>query len=84
MLDFNACLHGGIFPIQFLNIAGLGPIFGAIAGAMSEPAAFLMDRNGKHILQEAVHGLLSGMNVRSVHDGLSISEVGRAFTLVQR
>ena len=30
-----------IFLIQFLNIAGLGPIFGAIMGVMFGPAAFL-------------------------------------------
>ena len=29
------------FLIQFLNIAGLGPIFGAIAGALWGPTAFL-------------------------------------------
>ncbi len=29
-----------VFLIQFLNIAGLGPIFGAIAGAMWGPVAF--------------------------------------------
>ncbi|WP_319268467.1 carbon starvation CstA family protein [uncultured Draconibacterium sp.] len=30
-----------IFLIQFLNIAGLGPIFGAISGAMWGPVAFI-------------------------------------------
>lgn len=30
-----------VFLIQFLNIAGLGPIFGAIMGIMFGPAAFL-------------------------------------------
>ena len=30
-----------IYLIQFLNIAGLGPIFGAIMGVMFGPAAFL-------------------------------------------
>ena len=29
------------FLIQFLNIAGTGPIFGAVAGAMWGPAAFI-------------------------------------------
>ena len=28
------------FLIQFLNIAGTGPIFGAVAGALGGPAAF--------------------------------------------
>jgi carbon starvation protein CstA len=30
-----------IFLIQFLNIAGLGPIFGALMGAMYGPVVFL-------------------------------------------
>ena len=62
-----------IFLIQFLNIAGLGPIFGAIAGAMFGPAAFLWIVLGS-IFAGAVHDYLSGMlSVR--HDGLSISEI---------
>ncbi len=62
-----------IFLIQFLNIAGLGPIFGAIAGAMFGPAAFLWIVLGS-IFAGAVHDYFSGMlSVR--HDGLSISEV---------
>ncbi|MEM9142149.1 MAG: carbon starvation protein A [Bacteroidota bacterium] len=62
-----------IFLIQFLNIAGLGPIFGAIAGAMYGPSAFLWIVLGS-IFGGAVHDYFSGMmSVR--HDGLSISEV---------
>jgi carbon starvation protein CstA len=40
-VDFVPMGWGKIFLIQFLNIAGLGPIFGAIAGAMWGPVAFL-------------------------------------------
>lgn len=62
-----------IFLIQFLNIAGLGPIFGAIAGAMFGPSAFLWIVLGT-IFAGAVHDYFSGMlSVR--HDGLSISEI---------
>lgn len=62
-----------IFLIQFLNIAGLGPIFGAIAGAMFGPSAFLWIVLGS-IFAGAVHDFFSGMlSVR--HDGLSISEI---------
>ncbi|MEO1013511.1 MAG: carbon starvation protein A [Bacteroidota bacterium] len=62
-----------IFLIQFLNIAGLGPIFGAIAGAMYGPSAFLWIVLGS-VFGGAVHDYFSGMmSVR--HDGLSISEV---------
>ena len=43
-----------IFLIQFLNIAGLGPIFGAIMGVMYGPAAFLWIALGT-IFAGAVH-----------------------------
>ncbi len=72
-VDFMPLPTWRIFLIQFLNIAGLGPIFGAIAGAMFGPAAFLWIVLGS-IFAGAVHDYLSGMlSVR--HDGLSISEV---------
>ncbi len=59
--------------IQFLNIAGLGPIFGAIAGAMWGPVAFLWIVFGT-IFGGALHDFFSGMlSVR--HGGLSITEV---------
>lgn len=49
-----------IFLIQFLNIAGLGPIFGAIMGAIYGPAAFLWIVFGT-IFGGAVHDYFSGM-----------------------
>lgn len=49
-----------VFLIQFLNIAGLGPIFGAIMGVMYGPAAFLWIVFGS-IFAGAVHDYLSGM-----------------------
>ena len=49
-----------IFLIQFLNIAGLGPIFGAVMGVMFGPAAFLWIVFGT-IFAGAVHDYLSGM-----------------------
>ncbi len=62
-----------IFLIQFLNIAGLGPIFGAIAGAMWGPVAFIWIVLGS-VLAGAVHDYFSGMlSVR--HNGLSITEI---------
>lgn len=48
------------FLIQLLNIAGLGPIFGAIQGALWGPAAFLWIVLGG-IFAGAVHDYLSGM-----------------------
>jgi len=40
-VDFVPMSTPNIFLIQLLNIAGLGPIFGAISGALWGPAAFL-------------------------------------------
>lgn len=62
-----------IFLIQFLNIAGLGPIFGAIAGAMWGPVAFLWIVFGS-IFAGAVHDYFSGM-LSIKHNGLSITEI---------
>ena len=56
--------------IHFLNIAGLGPIFGAIQGALFGPAAFLWIVLGT-IFIGGVHDFFSGvMSVRK--DGLSM------------
>lgn len=49
-----------VFLIQFLNIAGLGPIFGAIMGVMFGPAAFLWIVFGT-IFAGGVHDFLSAM-----------------------
>ncbi|MBG9979556.1 carbon starvation protein A [Facklamia sp. DSM 111018] len=61
------------FLIQFLNIAGTGPIFGAVAGAMWGPWAFIWIVFG-NIFAGAVHDIMVGMmSVRS--KGASISEL---------
>jgi carbon starvation protein CstA len=62
-----------VFLIQFLNIAGLGPIFGAIAGAMWGPVAFLWIVLGT-IFAGGVHDYFSGM-LSLRHDGKSITEI---------
>ncbi|WP_257669912.1 carbon starvation CstA family protein [Parapedobacter tibetensis] len=59
------------FLIQFLNIAGLGPIFGAVAGAMWGPAAFLWIALGT-LIAGGVHDYFSGM--------LSLRNGGKSFT----
>ncbi len=59
-VDFVKLPSWKIFLIQFLNIAGLGPIFGAIMGVMYGPAAFLWIVFGS-IFAGAVHDYLSGM-----------------------
>jgi len=61
------------FLIQFLNIAGLGPIFGAVAGAMWGPVAFLWIVLGS-VFAGAVHDYFSGM-LSIKHKGLSIPEI---------
>lgn len=59
-VDFVPMKWSKIFLIQFLNIAGLGPIFGAIAGAAWGPIAFLWIVLGC-IFAGAVHDFFSGM-----------------------
>ncbi|NLR91898.1 carbon starvation CstA family protein [Flammeovirga agarivorans] len=65
------------FLIQFLNIAGLGPIFGAIAGALWGPVAFLWIVFGC-IFAGTVHDYISGMLSIKMGGG-SISEIVSKF-----
>ncbi len=59
-IDFIVLPNWKIFMIQFLNIAGTGPIFGAIMGAKFGPAAYLWIVFGC-IFAGATHDYLSGM-----------------------
>ena len=62
-----------IFLIQLLNIAGLGPIWGAVGGAMWGPSVFLWITFGT-IFCGGVHDFASGfMSMR--HEGLSVPEL---------
>lgn len=62
-----------IFMIQFLNIAGTGPVFGAIMGAKFGPSAYLWIVLGC-IFAGAVHDYLSAMlSVR--HNGAGLPEI---------
>ena len=58
------------FLIQFLNIAGLGPVFGAILGAVYGPVCLLWIVFGC-IFAGGVHDYLSGM-LSLRHDGKSV------------
>lgn len=59
-IDFRPLSPWRVFLIQFLNIAGLGPIFGAIMGIMFGPAAFLWIALGT-IFAGGVHDFCSGV-----------------------
>ena len=61
------------FLVQLLNIAGTGPIFGAIMGACFGPVVFLWIVFGS-ILGGAVHDYMCGM-ISSRHGGSSIAEL---------
>ena len=62
-----------VFMIQLLNIAGLGPIFGALGGAIWGPSVYLWIVFGT-IFAGGVHDYLFGM-ISLREDGKSISEV---------
>ena len=59
--------------VQLLNIAGTGPIFGPLMGAVFGPVVFLWIVLGS-ILGGAVHDYMSGM-ISSRHGGSSIAEL---------
>ena len=59
-IDYVVLPNWKVFMIQFLNIAGTGPIFGAIMGAKFGPAAYLWIVFGC-IFAGATHDYLSGM-----------------------
>lgn len=72
-VDFVPMNTMKVYLIQFLNIAGLGPIFGPIMGALYGPAAFLWIIIGS-IFAGGVHDYMSGMmSVRT--GGKSIAEI---------
>ncbi|MBQ3645408.1 MAG: carbon starvation protein A, partial [Synergistaceae bacterium] len=72
-VDYVAITPGRAFLIQLLNIAGLGPIFGALSGAIWGPQVYLWIVFGT-ILAGGVHDYLVGMlSIRN--DGASVSEI---------
>lgn len=72
-IDFIPMSTPRVFLIQLLNIAGLGPIFGAIQGALFGPAAFIWIALGS-VFAGGVHDYFSGM-LSLRHDGQSIAEI---------
>lgn len=65
------------FLVQLLNIAGTGPIFGALMGAVFGPIVFLWIVFGS-ILGGAVHDYMCGM-ISSRHRGASIAELSGTY-----
>lgn len=72
-VDYIPMASWKVFMIQFLNIAGLGPIFGAIMGAKFGTASFLWIVLGT-IFAGAVHDFLAGM-LSLRHNGESLPEI---------
>jgi carbon starvation protein CstA len=72
-VDYIPMPRWRVFLIQLLNIAGTGPIFGAILGACFGPVAFLWITLGG-IFFGAMHDYLSGILILR-HDGKSLPEV---------
>lgn len=72
-VDYIPMASWKVFMIQFLNIAGLGPIFGAIMGAKFGTASFLWIVLGT-IFAGAVHDYLAGM-LSLRHNGESLPEI---------
>lgn len=86
-VDFVVMPKWKLFLVQLLNIAGLGPIYGALAGAQWGPAVFLWITGGT-ILAGAVHDFSVGF-ISMRHDGASVSELtgtylGKSMKIVMR
>lgn len=72
-VDYMVLPPWKIFMIQFLNIAGLGPIFGAIMGAKFGTASYLWIVIGT-IFAGAVHDYFSGM-LSMRHGGETLPDI---------
>ena len=72
-VDYEPMKTWRVYIIQFLNIAGLGPIFGAILGAAYGPMAYLWITLGC-VFMGAAHDYFSGM--------MSIRANGRSMPVV--
>ncbi len=72
-VDYLPLPRWKIFLIQLLNIAGLGPIFGAVLGAAFGPVAFLWITLGG-IFMGAMHDMVSGV-ISVKRAGMSLPEI---------
>ena len=72
-VDYIALPTWKVFMIQLLNIAGLGPIFGALGGALWGPAVYIWIVAGT-IFAGGVHDYISGM-ISLREGGKSLPEI---------
>lgn len=72
-IDFLPMPNWKVFMIQFLNIAGLGPIFGAIMGAKFGTASYLWIVFGS-IFAGGVHDFTAAM-ISMRHEGESLPQI---------
>src|SRR5690554_7969819 len=72
-VDYVPLSPGRAFLIQFLNIAGIGPIFGPILGALYGPIALVWIVLG-NVIGGAVHDYFSGV-MSLKEDGKSLPEI---------
>jgi len=72
-VDYVVMKPWKLFLVQLLNIAGLGPIFGALNGALFGPIAYVWIVLGA-IFAGAVHDYMSGM-ISMRHNGMSVAEI---------
>ena len=72
-VDYVVMPQWKLFLVQLLNIAGLGPIFGAMQGALWGPVVFLWITFGT-IFAGGVHDYFSGM-LSERNNGASIAEI---------
>ena len=80
-VDYVAISPLRAFLIQFLNIAGVGPIFGPILGALYGPIALVWIVIG-NVLGGAVHDYFSGV-MSLKEDGKSLPEIaGKYYNVV--
>ena len=75
-VDYTPMPTWKVFLIQFLNIAGTGPIFGAIQGILFGPAAYIWIVLGC-VFGGAVHDYMSGMiSLRKAHPLFGVDDSG--------
>lgn len=80
-VDYVALSPGRAFLIQFLNIAGIGPIFGPVLGAIYGPVALVWIVIG-NVIGGAVHDYFSGV-MSLKEDGKSLPEIaGKYYNVI--